>query len=125
MFTDTEKIDLRRYMGYETFGIGPAGMQSHRFMHVYGMLEYRMNNISAGEETVVRGYLSRLGSLESDLFAMRSNVGTAAAAVWTRNPDEVRERKQLYADERRRLCAFFGIPPGAGVGNTTSVPMVV
>ncbi len=44
-------------------------------------------------------------------------LGTAEAAVWTRNPYEVRERAGLFDDWRRRLCAFMGVPNGPGLGD--------
>ncbi len=48
-FTDAEKTDIRRFCGYPAYGAGAAGFQSWRFYQAYGMLEYRMNNLSAAE----------------------------------------------------------------------------
>lgn len=128
-FTDAEKTDLRRFMGYAAFGAianGNAGFQSWRFFQQYGLIEFRFNNMSAAEEAVARTYLTNLNTLEANILLVSNNVDTAAAAIWTRNPAEMEEREALYKSWRLKLCAFFGVEPGdylsAGIG---SVGMVI
>ena len=118
-FTDAQKTDIRRYCGYPAYGAGAAGFQGWRFFQAYGLLEFRMNNLSAAEASVVMSYLTTLRALECGVTEASGRLDTAEAAVWTRNPDEVRERAGLFDDWRRRLCAFLGLPPGPGLGNGT------
>jgi hypothetical protein len=117
MFLDSEKTDIRRFCGYPAYGAGPAGFQSWRFFQAYGLLEYRLNNLSPAEETVVRNYLATLYPLESAIPQAAGNLDTEQAAVWTHNAEEVRDRQALFDDWRRRLCGFLGVPPGPALAN--------
>ena len=112
VFTDSEKADIRRFCGYPAYGAGASGFQNWRFFQIYGLLEYRMNNLSDAEAAVVRRYLGTLTVLEYAVPRAGDNLDTDQAAVWTRNRDELRDRTRLFDDWRRRLCGFFGIPPG-------------
>jgi hypothetical protein len=116
-FTDAQKTDIRRFCGYPAYGVGATGFEGWRFFQAYGLLEYRMNNLSPSEIAVVTGYLSTLHTLERAVPETGETLGTAEAAVWTRNPYEVRERAGLFDDWRRRLCAFMGVPNGPGLGD--------
>jgi hypothetical protein len=119
VFTDAQKTDIRRFCGYPAYGVGATGFSGWRFFQAYGLLEYRMNNMSASEMTVVTNYLTTLYTLEDAVPNTGATLGTAEAAVWTRNPYEVRERAGLLDDWRRRLCAFIGVPNGPGLGDGT------
>jgi hypothetical protein len=110
--TDTEKVDVRRFCGYPAYGSANSGMQNWRFFQVYGLMEFRMNNLSDAEVAVVRRYLGTLTVLELAVPRAGDNLDTDQAAVWTRNRDELRDRTKLLDDWRRRLCAFLGIPSG-------------
>jgi len=118
-FTDAQKTDVRRYCGYPAYGAGASGFQGWRFFQAYGLLEYRLNNLSDAEIAVVLNYLTTLATLECAITEASSRLDTSEAAVWTRNPYEVRERAGLFDDWRRRLCAFLGLPPGPGLGDGT------
>lgn len=117
-FTDGEKADIRRFCGYPAYGAASAGMQSWRFFQVYGLLEFRMNNLSDAEAAVVRRYLGTLTVLELAIPRASENLDTDQAAVWTRNPNELRDRAKLFDDWRRRLCGFFGVPPGPAMADS-------
>ncbi len=117
-FTDSEKTDIRRFCGYPAYGAAPVGMQTWRFFQVYGLLEFRMNNLSDAETTVVRRYLGTLIVLEHAVPSAGDNLDTDQAAVWTRNRDELRDRAKLFDDWRRRLCGFFGIPAGPALADS-------
>jgi hypothetical protein len=117
MFLDSEKTDIRRFCGYPAYGAGAAGFQSWRFFQAYGLLEYRLNNLAAAEEQVARGYLGTLRSLEAAIPQSGGNLDTDQASVWTRNADEVRDRRNLLDDWRRRLCGFLGVPPGPALAD--------
>jgi len=105
-FTDAQATDIRRYCGYPAYGAGPAGFQGWRFFTAYGLLEFRIANLSDSETAVVTNYLATLAQLETAVTDAGSNLGTAAASVWTRNPAELRERMALFDDWRRRLCGL-------------------
>lgn len=111
-FTDAEKIDIRRFCGYPAYGAGASGFQGWRFFQAYGLLEFRLNNLSSAEETVCRTYLGTLRGLEAAVPQSGQGLDTDQAAVWTRNKDELRDRLSLLDEWRRRLCSFLGLPPG-------------
>jgi hypothetical protein len=123
-FLDCEKTDIRRFCGYPAYGGAPAGFENWRFYQVYGLLEFRMNNLSPEEEAVVRRYLANLNVLETAVPLAAQNLDTDEAAVWTHNRDEVAQRTALFDDWRRRLCAFFGLPPGPGL-TSSGITIVV
>lgn len=115
--TDAERIDARRYCGYPAYGGSASGFSSWRFFQVYGLLEYRLSNLADGELAVIRRYLTTLTGLEVAIPGASENLDTDQAAVWSRNPNETRDREQLFDSWRTRLCAFLGIPPGPGLGS--------
>ena len=115
MFTDQQKTDIRRFCGYSAYGASPAGNMAWRFYTAYGLLEYRMINLSSAEMTVVVGYLATLSQLESAVPAASDNLDSDAAANWRHNPGEIADRLHLLDEWRRRLCSFLGVPPGEGL----------
>ena len=117
-FSNSEKTDIRRFCGYPAFGAVNSGFQNWRFFQAYGLMEFRMNNLSDAEAAVVRRYLATLTGLELAVPSSGDNLDTDQASVWTRNRDELRDRTKLLDDWRRRLCGFFGIPPGPALGET-------
>jgi hypothetical protein len=110
-FTDSEKTDIRRFCGYEAFGTPASGFQSWRFFTEYGLLEYKMTNMSVAEQAQVRSKLNDLYLLETAIPAAADNLDTDKAAIWTHNKTEVAERKQLFNYWRKQLCEFIGVPP--------------
>ena len=115
--TDSEKTEIRRFCGYPVYGGTPSGFSSWRFYQAYGLLEYRMNNLAKSEIEVIRRYLGTLAALEAAVPRSSENLDTNQAAVWTRNPNEARDRERLFDSWRIRLCAFLGLPPGPGLGS--------
>lgn len=129
-FTDAERVDIRRFCGFPAYGPGDSGFQSWRFFTAYGTLEYRLTNISAAEETAIRTtYLTgpnNLYSLEQAILGSSANLDTDAAAVWTHNKNEVRDRTRLFNYSCKRLLSFLGLPPGPNfVGNGGSISLIV
>jgi hypothetical protein len=114
-FTDAEKTDIRRFCGYPAFGAANSGQQNWRFFQAYGLLEFRMNNLTDAEAGVVRRYLGTIAVLEHAVPSSADNLDTDQASVWTRNRDELRDRTKLFDDWRRRLCGFLGVPPGPAI----------
>jgi hypothetical protein len=115
VFSDAEKTDIRRYCGYPVYGNAASGSLGWRFYQAYGLLEYRMQNLTDAEEAVTRTQLGVLAGLETALAQSSTNLDTESAANWTRNPNEPGDRARLFDDLRRRLCAFLGLPPGPGL----------
>src|SRR4051812_32306566 len=115
MLTELEKIETRRHCGYPAYGAGASGFSSWRVYQAYGQLEYRINNLSAGELVVLRRYLQTLLTLESAIPRVSENLDTNDAAIWSRNPNECRDREGLYDGWRIRLCAFLGLRAGPGL----------
>ena len=125
-FTEAQRVDIRRYMGYPSYGPGAEGFQSWRYFTAYGLLEYRLTNITDEEQAVVVTYLATLASLELAIPATSDNLDTAVAAVWTHNPNELRDRDALFQSWRRRLCQFLGLPVGPNFGGGgNSIALVV
>lgn len=110
--SDAEKTDARRFCGYPAYGAAPAGFESWRFFQVYGLLEFRLNNLADAELRIIRRYLTTLNVLEIAIPRSADNLDTDIAAVWTRNKNEPDDRLRLFDDWRRRLCGFLGVPPG-------------
>ena len=117
-FTDEEKTDIRRFCGYPAYGTGASGFQSWRFYQAYGTLEFRMNNLAAAELAVVRRQLGALSVHEQGLFEAAAAIDTNEAATWQRNQNEPWDRQRLFDDMRRRLCGFFGVPPGPALSDS-------
>ena len=122
--SDAEKVDIRRLCGYPAYGAAPTGMQSWRFFQVYGLLEFRINNLSDAELTIARRYIGTLNALEVAIPATSDGLDTAQASVWTRNKDEVGDRIKLFDEWRRRLCGFLGVPTGPGLSTGTATWVV-
>lgn len=110
--TDAEKVDIRRFCGYPAYGAAPTGMQSWRYFQVYGLLEFRLSNLSDSEIAIVRRYLGTLTTLEVAVPATSDSLDTDQASMWTRNKDEVADRLRLLDEWRRRLCGFLGVASG-------------
>ena len=119
--TSAERVDVRRFCGYPAFGNGVAGSQSWRFFAAYGLLEFRLTNLSAGELQVVRQYLGSLYGLETGIVGAATNLDTERAAVWTRNSEEVPDRINLFDAWRWRLAAFLGVPLDPGTGMRSAI----
>ena len=111
-FTDAEKTDIRRFCGYPAYGAANWDSRIGDSTQASGLLEFRMNNMSDAEEAIVRRYLGTLTVLELAVPRAGDNLDTDQASIWTRNRDELRDRTRLFDDWRRRLCGFFGVPPG-------------
>lgn len=118
--TDPEKVDIRRFCGYPAYGAAPTGMQSWRYFQVYGLLEFRLTNLSGPEIAIVRRYLGNLSVLELAVPAASDNLDTDEASMWTRNKDELTDRLRLFDQWRRRLCGFLGVPVGPALPNGTA-----
>lgn len=115
MFTEAQKVDIRRYCGYSAYGASASGFVGWRFFVAYGTLEYRLNNLAAEEEAVVLTYLGNLSLLEQAVPNASDNLDSESASAWTHNANEIGDRLRLFDTWRRRLCAFLGVPPGDGL----------
>jgi hypothetical protein len=116
MLIDSQKTDVRRFCGYSAYGSSPAGNIGWRFYAAYGLLEYRLNNLSEAESSVILGYLTSLRTLENAIPAASENLDSESAASWKHNKNEISDRLRLFDEWRRRLCGFLGVAPGDGLG---------
>ena len=126
-FTDQQLVDIRRFCGYPALGDGNVVFPYPWIMKQYLALEYRLQHMSETEGgVVVTTYLANLYTLENAIPAASANLDTDVAAVWTHNKNEVRDRDALFANWRRKLCAFLGIPVGPQFeGPSNSLQLVV
>jgi hypothetical protein len=122
--SESERVDVRRFCGYPAYGAPPDGTQSWRFFQVYGLLEFRMTNLSVPEIAVVRRYLATLHSLELAVPGVSDNLDTDQATTWARNKDELTDRLRLFDGWRRRLCGFIGVPSGPALTSGTAALIV-
>ena len=122
--SDAEKVDCRRFCGYPAYGASPAGMQSWRYFQVYGLLEFRLTNLSSSEIAIVRRYLGTLTSLELAIPAASEGLDTDQASMWIRNKNELTDRTRLFDGWRRRFCGFLGVAAGPAVANGTTTLIV-
>ena len=118
--TADELVMCRRFMGYPALGGINSGEQSWRFFEQYGFNEWRFQNMAPAELAQVRSYLGQCIALEQAITGASANLDTDQAAVWHRNRSEVSDRIGLYNYWRLQMCAFFGIPPGAGLQNQSN-----
>jgi hypothetical protein len=127
MLTDAQKVDVRRWAGYQLQGDGesqPFTVPVFTSTTVGGSgvmpgmtLDYRLDHMSVSEETVlVDTFLTPLAGLETAILGAADNLDTDQAAVWKRNPREVADRGRLFNQWRRRMCGFIGIAPGPELG---------
>lgn len=125
--TEAEKISTRRFCGYPVAGGAPNSFTSYRFFQAYGTLEFRLNNMAAGEETVLRAKLAALALHETSIDEMGCGLDTESASVWTRNKRELADRLELYTNRRLDLCEFIGVPPYGPLvtGGSRSVRVLV
>jgi len=122
--TAQQIVDVRRYMGYSVSGA--VGSTQYREVvkanvtPLLVLLEFRLLNLSPEEETVVvTTYLTNLATLETAIVGTSANLDTDQAAVWVHNKRERQDREALFNSWCRRLCAFLGFAPGAGLGSGT------
>lgn len=122
-FTNQEKVDVRRFCGYPSFGGVSSPAFGYRFFTAYGTLEFKLNNLAVEEEATLRAiYLTPVNSLyalELALYGTTANLDTAQAAIWYHNKDEQKDREKLFNRMRTNLCDFIGIPPGPALSNAS------
>lgn len=111
-FSDAEKADIRRYCWYPPYGTGNRSFEAWRFFQDYGTLEFRMNNMAPAEIQNIRWQLSLLYPIEQAIADMYTDLQVAVAAAFTRNPKELADRTAHFSQQRRKLCALIGVPPG-------------
>ena len=107
----------RRFCGYPAYGAGAAGFQTWRFYQAYGLLEYRMNNLSdvrgGGRSSLSRHAVGARGRIPE----AAGHLDTDGAAVWSRNPNELRDRTRLFDDMAPPALRLLRHPAGAALGD--------
>jgi hypothetical protein len=124
--TAQQLADLRWFAGYSVAGDSAA--QPYREVAYTNVtlgglsIEYRLAHLSAEEEARITGYwLPNLTARQAEIQAAAASLDTAQAAVWTRNVREMAERRRLFDDLRRDLCAYLGLPPGSALARLNRV----
>jgi hypothetical protein len=120
--TSAQLVAVREYMGYSASGNSTvAGYRElvYSSMSYMGLsIETRLANLSSDEEARVTGYyLANLTLREAEIQNAACNLDTAVAAVWTRNKNEIADRKDLFSSLRLDLCTFLGFEPGPNLRN--------
>lgn len=116
--TDAQKVDVRRHAGYPVFGnaVGASPPSfGYRYYQWYLILEYRLNNLSSDEESIlISQYVANCNSSYLAIMDARDNLDTDRAAVWYHNKYEVRDRFDLYKLQCKLLIQFLGIDENVG-----------
>jgi len=116
-FSEEEKTDIRRFVGYGVFGNTPEYPFGWRYYSFSGDLEFKMNYLKPTEEVVVRKYLVTLNKLEDDIPLVADNLDTDRAAVWYHNKNELKDRESLFTLYRKRLARLLQVPYFGGSNN--------
>ena len=126
-FTDQQLVDIRRFCGYPALGDGNVVFPYPWIMQQFLALEYRLTHLGTDEgNTVVTTYLTPMYAIETDLSTINTNLDTAQAGSWQHNPNEMRDKVQIFDWWRRRLCTFLDVPPGPNLASGgNSMRMVV
>jgi len=120
MIDETQRVDIRRWMGYPTQNQAETDMvfSTPSANSLYSLtLTSKLDALTETEElALVTRYLTPLADLEAGLLGSADNMDTQAAGPWIANPRELAERTRLYNRWRRDMCAFLGFPPGPALG---------
>ena len=118
MLTDSQKVDVRRWLGYPTLNTGTTDYVYSAY-GVYGTvsLDHKLDALTVSEGSVlIATFLTVLATLESAIPASADNMDTQSAGPWTSNPREMAQRTALFNKWRRDMAAFLGFAPGPGLG---------
>ena len=120
MLTDSQTVDVRRWLGYPTLNAGyPDTVYTSAWNRSYFpvSLTQKLANLTGVEESaLVATFLTVLATLETAIPASADNMDTLEAGPWKANPDEMGERSRLFDKWRRDMCSFLGFPPGPALG---------
>ncbi len=115
-FTNAQKVNIRRHCGYPAYsGFGWV------FEQDYATLELRMNTMDTDETSQALTLLTSCDNAETAWLAVTTDLDTAEAAVWKRNPLQRQELKQQLRDCRKALCDFIGVKLGRALRSGASV----
>lgn len=120
-FTDTEKTDIRRFVGIGVFGNTPEYPFGWRYYQFSGLLEFKINHLQPSEEAIVRKYLATLNKLEDDIPLVADNLDTDRAAVWYHNKNELADRDRLFTLYRKKLASLLQVPYFGGSNNQIKI----
>ena len=116
-FSTQDLAAIRRMCGYPAAGDGTVVFPYPWIMKAYLALEYRLQHMLPPEVAAVRMMVNECLAAEAAYWSSRTNIGTAQAAVWTRNANEPRDRRNLLNSIWRDLCAHLDVPPGPALGD--------
>lgn len=116
---DSEKVQLRRLMWYGMKGNQFTQALGYRWATAYGLMEFRMYNMTPQEEDEIRTLLAQTLTCEQNILNVSQDMDTAAAGPWKRNPKQLAENRSLFTEWRFKLLAFFALEPGPEYGRKT------
>jgi hypothetical protein len=105
--SETDKSDIRFYLGYSFRGSDPSGLSLYvhsNFLH----LEDRLGKLTEPEERRVKNILEELRDMEAELSASRSAIRIDTAGEFKKNKNELSERIAMYNRQRRILAQWLG-----------------
>lgn len=120
-FEPADLIDLRRFCGYPMYGAEANSSSPYFGTHFFeraGTFEYRVSHLTDAEGEIVLTFLEQLRGLEAAVLDSTKTLGVESAAVFKRNPAELRERTGIYENWRARLCAVIGVDAGPYLGRS-------
>lgn len=123
--TEEQKMLVRHYCGYTNWGKEPNAGMGWRAWQSNAYLENKMNALTDVEcLRVTDYYIPNCQAAEQNIFAVRELLLVSKAAVFTRNPLQLKENIQFFKWYRLELCRFLGIGAGPFLGGSSNTPMV-
>lgn len=118
-FEEDKLVQLRRFCGYPMYGAernSASPWFGTHFFERWGVFEYRISNLTQAEGSAVDAHIEQLVDLEAAILAATKTLIVDQAAVFKRNPAEMKERVAIYENWRHRLCALIGVSAGPHLG---------
>jgi hypothetical protein len=108
--TETQKVDLRRHLGYGMRGDNPSAIDVLYARNTNPFFEDRMNHLTTEEESFLIDRLTLLNDMEQEYFDCRGNFDTLEAGAFKQNPDEVKLRRRMLNRARKEVAVFLEVP---------------
>ena len=109
-FTDQQKVQIRRLLGYPVLGTQPNFMFGWWYDTDYEQLEYKLSNLSLSEGQEVVNKLTVLLQIETDLLSLYPDLNTSQAGPWIRNKNEISDKWRFFDSVRKYLAEIIGVP---------------
>ena len=129
MLTDAEKTDVTTLLRISRlWRRRRAATWAGAFYQAYGAMEYRLNNLSPSEESVLRQHLANApDAFEAAIpAASANNLDTDnRCSLDSHSPIRGQPTASVSSsDWGRRLCGFLGLPPGPALVRSANPPFL-